>query len=1172
MLYPGAFPWTLRRGHLICLAAVGGGLMPPTSKATEARAPDIAGPGSVRMAWMDSSLEPFLQVERSPVLWTPSRTGAMSAWWGHVPFAHWFVTALRPRVIVELGTHNGVSFTAFCEAVQRAALDCRCYAVDTWQGDEHSGRYGEDVFADLQPFVDRRFGTFAELMRMTFEDACPYFADGSIDLLHIDGLHTYEAVKSDFDTWLPKMSDRGIVLFHDINVRERHFGVWRLWAELRERYPSFEFLHGHGLGILATGHEIPEALQALRSFPDAGAQKIRAFFSQLGHRWILADAIDRQAVQIRQMEDPNNRLLQARPAWLAPILRTAYLASLERARPPNFEPSAATPERAELRSPTGPNGSLALPDAGPPAPRRRRKLMRALARLLPAKKASYAARLEKRAAKRNLSSGLAGLSDESVRRVREAFDPEYYYASYADVRAPGLDLLEHYLLYGWREGRNPSEDFVTNYYLNRWPDVRNAAINPFVHWVLHGKSEERRATPLDRAPTRETFRPKITAIIPNFNHARFLSTRIESVLCQTYENVEIIILDDCSTDDSCHVIDMYCAAYPDRIRAIFNERNSGNVFRQWRKGVEASTGELIWICESDDSAEPTFLQNLYMNFLDQSVMLAFGRILYIDGDGNFVDGLDSYREGAEAGIWGQRLVRPAAEWFANGFGVNNVIANVGGCLFRPGNLRPELWEDAQKYQVVGDWLLYTGIAAGGQIAWDPHAVSYFRSHGQNTSSQAMLKPGFYTELESFMLSLKRRWSIPDATVAKFHQKFVEQYNWLKVNESYGDISNYLSLDKLRRQGRTAPHILMSFYGFIPGGGELFPINLANALYARGWNVSMLAQTLLQLNSEMRAQLHPGIPVYDGEWVSEYGADRFLQEAGISLVHSHIVLSEYRFFEQWKMTAPVPYLSTLHGSYEVCDFPLDMLHRFAERVDHFVYTAKNNRLVLDGANLPSSRITKLPNAMPVDETPFPFTRADLNIAEDAVVFTLVARGMVSKGWDATITAFKQMQPLHPDQPMHLLLCGEGEETDRLKDLHGHDPDITFLGYQRHIHGLYRISDVALVPSRFAGESFPLCIIQALQASCPVIGTRVGEIEGMLIPEGRSPAGLVIAPEADDTVFTRDLRSAMETFLDRDFRQRHAGWAMEASLDYDMDKLAQTYGHIYERMIREKRQAT
>jgi len=214
----------------------------------------------------------------------PERLAA-SAWLEHLPFAFWIIDAARPRMIVQLGTHYGTSYCAFLQAVQHLELDTSCYAVDTWKGDPQTSFYGEDVYAEFRAYHDRRHAAFSTLIRSTFDEAAKHFADSSIDLLHIDGYHTYEASKHDFETWLPKLSRRGVILFHDINVREGEFGAWRLWKELCAQYPSFDFLHGFGLGILGVGEDLPRDIRWLTEA--VPTQKnltgfVRTFFEKLG--------------------------------------------------------------------------------------------------------------------------------------------------------------------------------------------------------------------------------------------------------------------------------------------------------------------------------------------------------------------------------------------------------------------------------------------------------------------------------------------------------------------------------------------------------------------------------------------------------------------------------------------------------------------------------------------------------------------------------------------------------------------------------------------------------------------------------------------------------------------------------------------------------------------------
>ena len=201
-----------------------------------------------------------------------------------------------------------------------------------------------------------------------------------------------------------------------------------------------------------------------------------------------------------------------------------------------------------------------------------------------------------------------------------------------------------------------------------------------------------------------------------------------------------------------------------------------------------------------------------------------------------------------------------------------------------------------------------------------------------------------------------------------------------------------------------------------------------------------------------------------------------------------------------------------------------------------------------------------NAMPVDPAPFPRSRAELGIPEDAIVFTLVARGIPEKGWRTAINAFQLVRERNPHQPMHLCLVGEGDEPDRLEPVYAGRSPISFLGFQLRIQGLYRISDVAIVPTRFAGESFPLCIIQALQVGVPVVATNVGEIASMLKMNGVA-GGVVVESSNDDDVFDALFAKGMQACVDDKRRAELASGASLLGQGYDMDALTDQYIDVY-----------
>ena len=232
-----------------------------------------------------------------------------SDWSEHTPFAFWLTSILRPFTIVELGGPPGQSFFAFCQAVKNLRLQSRCYGIPGKGKNRYPSFNGEDVFERARK-QNESYAAFSTLMLSTSDDALPQFADASIDLLHIDGCQSYASVKHHFESWRSKLSERAVVLFHETNVRERGFGVFKLWSELSAHFTAFEFLHGRGLGVLGYGPSLPKAMtKFFAATKDANqANEIRDVYARLGNTLQAEGTQARLTARIDNLEAKSRQL------------------------------------------------------------------------------------------------------------------------------------------------------------------------------------------------------------------------------------------------------------------------------------------------------------------------------------------------------------------------------------------------------------------------------------------------------------------------------------------------------------------------------------------------------------------------------------------------------------------------------------------------------------------------------------------------------------------------------------------------------------------------------------------------------------------------------------------------------------------------------------------------
>jgi len=519
----------------------------------------------------------------------PERLDIGSAWIGHLPFAFWVIDAVKPERLVELGTHGGVSYCAFCQAIDHLNLNTAAHAIDTWQGDSHTGDYPSDTYIELKSWHDERFAAFSDLVRTTFDNAVNKFADGSIDLLHIDGLHTLEAVRHDYETWLPKVSDRGVILFHDINVYERDFGVQELWRELCTQYPSFTFHHGHGLGVLATGKQQSKQIDWLTSLADKDARSVRERFSAMAAPLQQQAELQSRTADLQaQVQSATQELAQSSAVWnqLRIELQNTTDKQTERLRE-----TESSVHRLNLKV-----HELELAAGAADADLQTKKIELTAAHSRGDQLAHDIHELTHSSSWR-LTAPLRWVGGQ---RHQLANSTSQVGSIYRTLRAPG-GIGKAVRAVKARGLRGSLQRLRSQVAAAKSLEQQLASGDDYPQWIKHNDT----LTAEDIAAIEEhassfSYEPLISIVMPVYNTApEFLSACIDSVLNQTYRNWQLCIADDASPNPETRQLLNYYQDKDSRILCTFRE-TQGGIASCTNTAMESSTGEYIALLDHDD--------------------------------------------------------------------------------------------------------------------------------------------------------------------------------------------------------------------------------------------------------------------------------------------------------------------------------------------------------------------------------------------------------------------------------------------------------------------------------------------------------------------------------------------------------------------------------------------
>ncbi len=722
-------------------------------------------------SFVDLSDDEFVRRFLEPTMWRVLDFPE-TAWWGHLPFMFAIVDLVRPRRFVELGAHHGTSFFAANQAAQRLGFSMEALAVDSWEGEQHTGEYDDSVYVGFTEVLEHRRYTNAQPLKMYFDEAVKLFEDESVDLLHIDGLHTYEAVKHDYESWIDKVVPGGLILFHDINVHQKDFGVWRLWNALLESASpdrSFSFAHSHGLGVLQKpGDGFPHVSRLLRILGQNAdlasfVQLITASVSELGHLASKleptqkAASIHRDARHVAEQErrdlrdqlnharrqaenllaDKRNliddRRVSGRVAEIEKVLATLQgeLRDAEKA-------VAASSGRLKREVDAGQNlrsrnqklkgdlakerlrTRLAVARGRAAQDRLRSQMSRALeiAQIQSSGRPTAPSSLDRvvmkaRGESRPPTTGLdpveitkqvreevfveelagSGLFDEDFyletypdavsyvggpllhfvrhgrhedRQPNSFFDPAVYRSLNADVAQSGIEATEHYLHFGAFELRSIGAEFDSPGYLLAHSDDMKPTDNALGHFLRVGRGAGYSPLPLPVDPATSTRRRKgidrevdrktttallesyaskkeriddtlVSIVMPSYNRADLLPRAVDSVLGQTHQHWELIIVDDGSTDSTPAVVDRL--SRDPRVRVIWNEHLGVSGARN--VGLEAANGELIAFLDTDNEWTPDYLRLMLTHFADSASETAYSAMAVLDDRGKVTSYLSS---------------------------------------------------------------------------------------------------------------------------------------------------------------------------------------------------------------------------------------------------------------------------------------------------------------------------------------------------------------------------------------------------------------------------------------------------------------------------------------------------------------------------------------------------
>jgi glycosyltransferase involved in cell wall biosynthesis/GT2 family glycosyltransferase len=610
--------------------------------------------------------------------------------------------------------------------------------------------------------------------------------------------------------------------------------------------------------------------------------------------------------------------------------------------------------------------------------------------------------------------------------------------------------------------------------------------------------------------------PEVSVIVPAFNHSLYIAERIESILSQSLQDFEIVILDDCSDDDTVAIAERFCS--DSRVRLIQNAANSGSPFKQWKLGLEMASSPICWIAEGDDSCSTNFLEMLLPAFDDEQTSIAFCATKIMDEQGIVNDdALNGYYSQSSFPFKAERVKLDGFAAVECGFGAACLIVNASSTLIKRGAIL-DILDRASTFKMCGDWLVYLHALKSGKLFYTNQATNFFRRHVESAVHKFEGTPRYFEERFQISKFVTETFNLSKAAFRLLLALNENEWHRFRYRNGGLEKNNYLrpaELSATRRNRWVAEPLRIGFYVhgmlFSKGGIERVAASLANHLTRRGHSVAIFCRDwgscrpVYDLNESVQV-----IPCFN-----ENDLDSSIQRLRLSVATQNVdifvpMLSEWLFEPVIEAVRclEIPIVASEHNDpwkIEELWWTREKRHRCFELVDAVHLLLQTFRPSLSQEL--DSKVRVIPNGLTLD-----CEALASPLAPRPRRFIGVGRLEPQKRFDRLIKAFTSIASLIPE--WRLDIFGEGAELPRLEALiasSGLADRVALKGRTETIMREFVQSSIFVHPAAF--EGFGLVVVEARMAGLPTVAYLDCNGPNELIQHGVN--GLLVSSDEDGT---------------------------------------------------------